>query len=104
MWAETRRRFGAGGPFLFGATFTAADAMYAPVVTRFLTWQAGDRAATRPIAMRCAPIRWSLHGMTVPPRNRRNGCCRITKTPVSAVALDHVGVVTRDLAALADAV
>jgi len=33
MWRETRARFGAGGPFLFGA-FGAADAMYAPVVTR----------------------------------------------------------------------
>lgn len=33
MWRETRARFGAGGPFLFGA-FSAADAMYAPVVTR----------------------------------------------------------------------
>jgi glutathione S-transferase len=38
-WAETRARFGAGGPFLFGATFNAADAMYAPVVARFLTWK-----------------------------------------------------------------
>ncbi len=27
-----------GGPFLFGADFTAADAMYAPVVARFLTY------------------------------------------------------------------
>ncbi len=27
------------GPFLFGKTFTLADAMFAPVVTRFLTWQ-----------------------------------------------------------------
>ena len=32
-WAEARRRFGAGGPFLFGA-FSAADAMFAPVVNR----------------------------------------------------------------------
>ncbi|HEY1931298.1 MAG TPA: glutathione S-transferase family protein [Acetobacteraceae bacterium] len=39
LWAETRARFGAGGPFLFGAAFNAADAMYAPVVARFLTWQ-----------------------------------------------------------------
>lgn len=39
MWAETRERFAAGGPFLFGRQFTAADAMYAPVVTRFLTWR-----------------------------------------------------------------
>jgi len=34
LWGEARRRFGAGGPFLFGA-FCAADAMYAPVVARF---------------------------------------------------------------------
>jgi glutathione S-transferase len=34
MWREARERFAGGrGPFLFGA-FTAADAMYAPVVTR----------------------------------------------------------------------
>jgi glutathione S-transferase len=39
MWRETRARFGAGGPFLFGAAFTAADVMYAPVVARFLTWR-----------------------------------------------------------------
>ena len=39
MWSETRRRFGATGPYLFGADFTAADAMYAPVVARFLTWR-----------------------------------------------------------------
>lgn len=28
-----------GGPFLFGAEFTLADAMFAPVCARFLTWQ-----------------------------------------------------------------
>jgi len=37
MWEDCRRRFGAGGEFLFGA-FTAADAMYAPVVSRFHTY------------------------------------------------------------------
>ena len=35
IWADCRARFGAGGPFLFGA-FSAADAYYAPVVRRFL--------------------------------------------------------------------
>ena len=34
-WSDCRARFGAGGPFLFGA-FSAADAYYAPVVRRFL--------------------------------------------------------------------
>jgi len=37
LWKETRARFGKGGPFLFGA-FTNADAMYAPVATRFRTY------------------------------------------------------------------
>jgi glutathione S-transferase len=37
MWAECRAKFGKGGPFLFGA-FSNADAMYAPVVTRFKTY------------------------------------------------------------------
>ena len=39
IWRETRARFGAGGPFLFGAAFTLADAMYAPVVARFLSYR-----------------------------------------------------------------
>ncbi|MBI4967697.1 MAG: glutathione S-transferase family protein [Rhodospirillales bacterium] len=37
LWAACRNRFGSGGPFLFGA-FSIADAMYAPVVTRFVTY------------------------------------------------------------------
>jgi len=38
IWRETRERFGKSGPFLFGGEFTAADAMYAPVATRFRTY------------------------------------------------------------------
>ena len=38
LWAEARARFGAGGPFLFG-TFGAADIVYAPVVSRFISYQ-----------------------------------------------------------------
>ncbi len=34
VWRFCRDRYGAGGPFLFGR-FSIADAMYAPVVTRF---------------------------------------------------------------------
>ena len=37
LWTDARTRFGAGGPFLFGR-FCAADAMYAPVVSRFETY------------------------------------------------------------------
>ncbi|MFQ3622586.1 MAG: glutathione S-transferase family protein [Acetobacteraceae bacterium] len=39
IWRDTRARFGDGGPFLFGPGFTLADAMYAPVTTRFTTWR-----------------------------------------------------------------
>lgn len=37
IWRECREKYGQGGPFLFGH-FTAADAMYAPVVSRFDTY------------------------------------------------------------------
>ena len=37
IWTECRARYGTTGPYLFGA-FTAADAMYAPVVHRFLSY------------------------------------------------------------------
>jgi len=38
LWAEARARFGGGGDFLFG-DFGAADIMFAPVVTRLITYQ-----------------------------------------------------------------
>jgi glutathione S-transferase len=44
IWTECRERFGAGGPFLFGA-FSNADAMYAPVVSRFFSYAIGVGAA-----------------------------------------------------------
>lgn len=37
LWADCRRRFGAAGPWLFGA-FSPADAMFAPVALRFVTY------------------------------------------------------------------
>ncbi|WP_294071037.1 glutathione S-transferase family protein [Sphingomonas sp.] len=37
LWAQARARFGGTGDFLFG-DWCAADMMYAPVVTRFLTY------------------------------------------------------------------
>jgi glutathione S-transferase len=37
IWAECRTRFGGRGPFLFG-DFSAADAMFAPVIHRFHTY------------------------------------------------------------------
>jgi glutathione S-transferase len=37
IWQDCRARHGSGGPFLFGR-FCAADAMYAPVASRFRTY------------------------------------------------------------------
>jgi glutathione S-transferase len=37
IWIECRERYGRLGPFLFGS-FSGADAMYAPVVHRFVTY------------------------------------------------------------------
>ena len=38
IWMDCRRRFGADGAFLFGG-FSAADAMFAPVASRFRTYE-----------------------------------------------------------------
>jgi glutathione S-transferase len=37
-WRDTRAAWGAGGPYLFGARFCFADAMWAPMASRFRTY------------------------------------------------------------------
>jgi glutathione S-transferase len=56
MWTDCRRRFGQDGPFLFGR-FGAADAMYAPVVSRFHTYgvQVGPAARAYMAAVMALP-------------------------------------------------
>jgi len=51
IWAECLDTY--GGPFLFGATPTVADAMYAPVCTRFATY---DIALEEPCADYCDTV------------------------------------------------
>lgn len=46
IWQDTRAEYGQGGPFLFGG-FTIADAFFAPVVSRFITY--GVTAAAGPV-------------------------------------------------------
>ena len=46
LWTDCRTRYGSGGPFLFGR-FSAADAMFAPVVHRFRTYAVDVSAAAR---------------------------------------------------------
>jgi glutathione S-transferase len=53
-WQETRELYGSDGPFLFGASFTGADIMFAPVVVRFLTWRPTLSDATMAY---CAAVR-----------------------------------------------
>jgi glutathione S-transferase len=45
-WAHARQTWGAAGPFLFGR-FTAADAMFAPVINRFHVYDAPVGSGTR---------------------------------------------------------
>jgi glutathione S-transferase len=45
-WANARKTFGKAGPFLFGR-FSAADAMYAPVVNRLHIYDVPVTRATR---------------------------------------------------------
>ncbi len=58
LWGEARRRFGGGGEFLFG-DFGAADAMFAPVVMRFATYEPALRPQTRRY---CEAVR-AAHGV-----------------------------------------
>ena len=60
LWNDCRARFGAkaGGPFLFGR-FSVADAMYAPVVSRFTTFA----IALDPVSRAYCDAIWSLAPM-----------------------------------------
>ena len=48
LWTNTRAEFGQSGPYLFGA-FSAADAYYAPVATRFVTYDVNLSGIAREI-------------------------------------------------------
>jgi glutathione S-transferase len=47
LWISARTRFGKAGPYLFG-DFGAADIMFAPVVTRLVSYQLPYDAAAKP--------------------------------------------------------
>ena len=59
IWHTCRQEFGTDGDFLFGRYFTIADAMYAPVVSRFITYG----IKLDPIAQAYADTIWSLPAM-----------------------------------------
>jgi glutathione S-transferase len=58
VWRDCRGRFGEGGEYLFGS-FSVADAMYAPVVSRFRTY----KIELDETAQRYADTIWALPGM-----------------------------------------
>jgi glutathione S-transferase len=45
LWQQAHGRYGHGGPFLFGSVFGAVDAMFAPVVTRLISYDAVPASA-----------------------------------------------------------
>ncbi|XXF78955.1 glutathione S-transferase family protein [Myxococcaceae bacterium GXIMD 01537] len=69
LWNECRARYGQGGSFLFGH-FTIADAFYAPVVTRFVTYDVKVDAvgAAYRDAILALPAfqKWAQEGATEP--------------------------------------
>ncbi|MBD1937929.1 glutathione S-transferase family protein [Microcoleus sp. FACHB-68] len=58
IWRECRQNFGSGGDLLFGH-FTLADAMFAPVVSRFVTYD----VKLEPVAKDYADAIWALPAM-----------------------------------------
>jgi glutathione S-transferase len=69
LWRRARERFGAGGPFLFGP-FGGADAMFAPLVTRLVTYsfKVDDETARYIDAVLALPafVEWQQAGMAEP--------------------------------------
>ena len=69
MWIDCRTRYGAGGAFLFGG-FGAADAMYAPIVSRFHTYavEVGEAARAYMDAVMALPAwgEWHAAALTEP--------------------------------------
>ncbi len=62
IWRKCRARFGHDGPFLFGQ-FTNADIMYAPVVTRFVTFAVTPDSVCRDYidAVMATPVMLEAH-------------------------------------------
>lgn len=69
IFTDCRERFGRGGPFLFGA-FGAADAMYAPVVSRLHTYgvavNAGAQAYMQAVMALPAWVEWRAASLREP--------------------------------------
>ena len=78
IWTDCRTRFGNGGPFLFGR-FGAADAMYAPVVSRFHTYAVDVGPVARDY-MKADDGLAGLGRMARCAASKSRGCCRKTRS------------------------
>lgn len=58
LWRDCRQQFGSSGDFLFGC-FSLADAMFAPIVSRFVTYG----VPLDPVAQAYADAIWALPAM-----------------------------------------
>jgi glutathione S-transferase len=67
LWTDLRSRFGSGGPYLFGAHPTIADAFYAPVATRLrsygVTLAAPAREYAEALLADAAFLRWETEAL-----------------------------------------
>jgi len=70
LWGWVRDQFGGDGPYLIGAQFTAADAFYLPIASRFASFQIalGDADAAYVEALHRLPAfrRWRAMGLVNP--------------------------------------
>ena len=77
-WTDARNAFGKAGPYLYGR-FSAADAMFAPVVNRFHAYAVPVQPATRAYmdAVMALPAwkAWIAEGEAEPWRIEKYECC-----------------------------
>src|SRR3546814_12683362 len=60
IWRDCRQRFGKGGDFLFGQP-TIDDAFYAPVVTRFRSYESSKERRVGKECVSTCRSRWAPH-------------------------------------------
>ncbi|MEO1292398.1 MAG: glutathione S-transferase [Pseudomonadota bacterium] len=77
LWSSTRAQHGAGGPYLFGAAYTMADAFFTPVASRFETYAvplSSESAAYRDaLLVHPSVVRWREQANLEPEMEKRYG-------------------------------
>jgi glutathione S-transferase len=92
--SDCRRRFGAGGEFLYGA-FSAADCMYAPLVSRLDTYQVDLASQTRQyvnaVLEHPAFVKWKTDALAEPwgITHYENGWTAVETFHTPTIVTDH---------------